>query len=308
MQKNRWLKLIAPALALGAALTACSDGSSTGADRGVLRVELTDAPFHESYPVAKAEIYVVRIDAKRDSTTEQEADEAQSKNTETRVGDQQGNGWVTIATPNRRINVFDLQNGKTVNLGELSLPTGTYKGFRLVINTDSSSVTLKDGSTVDVKWPSAGRSGIKVKLEQPINVTAGQTLMVIDFDLGKSFHPRGPNGLTFRPVIRAVAKDIAGMLQGLVTSDSAKAAPVAGAAVEVLVAGTAAADTAAANVVATTSTGADGKYAFFLRPADYAVRVKPPAGSTNQPAYTAKVTVTTGQQVSADMVLLPAVK
>lgn len=300
---TRWHKLIGAPLVAGAAfLTACSD--STGAGRGTLSLAITDAPFPYA-EVDSAIVHVVRIDAKQEDATESQADEGAA---ETRAdGERDRGGWVTLATPNQAIDLLELQNGKTMNLGQESLPTGSYRGFRLVIDPALSRVVLKSGAKADIKWPSAARSGIKVKLAQPIGVTTGETLMVIDFDLAGSFVMRGnsiaQNGLLFKPVVRATARDVAGFVGGTVRAGAATGAPVAGAQVELW---KALADTAAVGsaALATAGTDAAGTYKIVaLPPGSYALRVLPPAGSANRQAVVESVTVATGTNVATDVVL-----
>jgi hypothetical protein len=91
---------------------------------------------------------------------------------------------------------------------------GAYRSLRLILDTNQSSVTLKDGmlltgtSSPSILFPSAGQSGIKVHFDTPILVDAGATTIVLlDFDAENSFVLRGntitQNGLLFKPVIRA---------------------------------------------------------------------------------------------------------
>jgi len=305
------------ALALGlgfglAAVAACSD-STASAGRGTLRVQLTDAPFPFD-SVARVDMYVARIDARTSDATESEAagDTARSFDA---PGTEHG-GWITIASPRQRYNLLDLQNGTTTNLGQLTIPTGSYRAFRLVLNTDSSSVTLKNGTVLSgdnggIKFPSAGRSGVKVVLDQPIAVTENGTVMVLDFDVGRSFVLRGNslrnNGLLFKPVIRASARDITGSLSGVVRADSASGAAVADATVEVLKAGTALADTVSANVVATTRTDATGAFhAAFLLPGSYTLRATAPAASGYGAAlYPNTVAVSSGADAGSLVLVVP---
>lgn len=303
----RWSKLLAAApCALGAAaLTACSDAGGTAAGRGSLRVALTDAPFPFA-EVARADIYVVRIDGKQEDTDDAEADRGTGEDRRAGEEDRSGDGWVTLATPNAAVNLLDLQNGKVLNLGQQTLPTGEYKGFRLVIDASRSSVTLKDGSTPAIKWPSAARSGIKVKLERPIALTEGGTQMVVDFDLGRSFVLRGNSlrndGLLFKPVIRATAADVTGGVAGTVHAGTATGPAVVGATVELY---KQLADTlVAGSAVATAATDAAGQYKVaFVLPATYGMRVVAPAGSANKNAVVPAVTVATGTTVTQDVVL-----
>jgi hypothetical protein len=306
--------LVATLLTAGALSTLAACGEDSGPRFGTLAVVMTDAPFpFES--VARAEIHVVRVDARLAEPSEPQAaqDADGSEN-----GDDPSRGWVTIATPDRTIDLLELQRGVVTDLGLETIPTGTYRGFRLVIDTDQSSLTLTDGTvlrgntTPGVQWPSAGQSGIKVKLAAPVRVTGDTTVLVLDFDLGNSFVLRGntiaQNGLLFKPVIRAVARDITGAVSGTVRAGSATGTLVANASVEVLRAGTAIDDTDANNVVATTSTDASGAYmAAFLLPGSYALRVTPPATLTGfGPALVPSVTVLDGQVTGGQLIVLPA--
>jgi hypothetical protein len=200
----------AACLALGA-LVACSDSESLGPGQGRIAVRMTDAPFPLD-DVASIDIFVVRVEAKTQVTTEEdvagdvEADEAES------------DGWIVLATPNEKFDLMDLRNGVTVFLGDAVVPEGNYQSFRLIIDTDQSSVTLKDGtvltanSTPSIKFPSAGKSGIKVILTDAVDVQEGATTdVLLDFDAEESFVLRGntimQNGLLFKPVIKATIHD-----------------------------------------------------------------------------------------------------
>ena len=100
------------------------------------------------------------------------------------------------------------------------LPAGTYNGFRLVIDQSKSSATLKNGmvlsggSTPGIKFPSAGQSGIKIVLAQPVVIVAGtETDLLVDFNVDQSFVMRGntvdQNGLLFKPVVNASITNLA---------------------------------------------------------------------------------------------------
>lgn len=305
---------IAPlaAVAALAGLAACGDGSTTGASSGTLQMQLTDKPFNFD-SVARVDLWVVRIDGKIAGTDS--ADAEAGKNDDTDGGNTNpNNGFVVLATPNQSFNLLDLQNGKTQNLGQITLPTGTYNGFRLILDTDKSSVTLKNGTVLTgtsnpgIKFPSAGRTGVKIVLTAPISLTANGSVMVLDFDLGSSFIMRGntisQNGLLFKPVIRATAKDITGAIQGTVTRAGAA---VAGATVQVLVNGTALTDTVNANIIKTTQTDATtGAYtASFLMPGTYAVRATGPATASSTSAILQGIIVVSGQTTTGTNIILP---
>jgi len=107
-----------------------------------------------------------------------------------------------------------LADGANTLLGDASVAAGSYSGFRLIIDPAKSSVTLNDASNtviggnsiVGLKFPSAAKSGIKIKLSGPLDVKEGATtVLVVKFDVSKSFVVRGSsieqNGLLFKPVI-----------------------------------------------------------------------------------------------------------
>jgi hypothetical protein len=283
-------------LALSAfAFAACSDSSGTGT--GTLTVRLTDAPFPFSQ-VASVEVFVIRVDAKQASTTDEEAADENNKE-----------GWTTVATPNALINLLDLGDGKTMNLGATTLPTGNYQSFRLILDTDQSSITLKDGSTPPISFPSAAHSGIKVNLDEPIQLTEDGSVMTLDFDIGRSFVMRGNSpekGFNFKPVIHAVAQDITGSVTGSVHANTATGPAVPDATVEVLTAGSLIGDTDPTHVVRSTSTDASGNFRIaFLLPGTYVLRATPTVASGFKPALlTGGLTISDGAETSNQVIVV----
>lgn len=266
---SKTIRLLAALAITTFAAGACTDSSGTGT--GLLTVRLTDAPFPFS-EVASVDVYVVRVDAKAASTTDEEA-----------ADEDNHGGWTTIATPNALINLLDLGSGRTMNLGATTLPTGSYRSFRLVLDTDQSTITLKDGSEPPIHFPSAGQSGIKVKLDEPIQLTEDGSVMTLDFDIGRSFVMRGNSpgsGFNFKPVIHAVAQDVTGSVTGSVRANSATGAAVPDATVEVLTAGSLLTDNDPTHIVRTATTDASGNFRIaFLLPGTYVVRATPPTAS-----------------------------
>lgn len=308
---SRSAPLAGAAIFLGA--LACG-GDSVAPGNGTLSLQLTDAPFSFD-SVARADLWVVRIDAK--SAASDSAEAQNGADDDTNGGNKNpASGWVTVATPNQSYNLLDLQNGKTTNLGQPTLPSGTYRGFRLILDVQKSSITLKNGTVLTgtsnpgIKFPSASRTGVKIVLDQPISVTSGGTVMVIDFDLGRSFVQRGntisQNGLLFKPVIRATARDITGAISGSVKALTATGAGVPDATVDVLVNGTALTDTVSANLIESTKTDSAGNFtAAFLAAGTYAVRARPPATSGRSPAIVQGIVVTSGQTTANTTIILP---
>ena len=281
------------ALAALATLAACENTGS-----GTMTVRLTDAPFPFA-EVSRVDVHVVRVDARNAEPTTTEAEDEDNMT-----------AWTTVAEPNALINLLELSNGTTTNLGEESLPTGTYSGFRIIIDPSKSSVTLKDGTKPDVQWPSAAQTGIKVNLDEPIALDEGGSVIILDFDVGRSFVMRGNsirnNGLLFKPVVRGTATDITGSASGIVRGDNATGPVVADATVEVLKAGTTIDNTDDTNIIATAKTDASGAFKFaFLVPGTYVLRATPPAGSVYKPALLAGgFSVTTGVETTGLNVIL----
>lgn len=192
-------------VALAGALAGCADVMSQP-QSGRLVVHLTDAPFPFD-SVSSVDVFVVRVDARRDDATEADAaavgDEAQAES----------NGWITLTEPMQTLDLLSLRGGTLAMIGEAELAAGSYRALRIVIDPSQSSLTLRNGTVLDgghgVAFPSGSRSGIKVQLAHPVQIEKNQTSsVVIDFDVGKSFVMRGSsiaaNGLLFKPVIKGI--------------------------------------------------------------------------------------------------------
>src|SRR5687767_8920504 len=273
---NKRLGMLLP-LAMAVSALACENASTTESGTGQLNIRLTDAPFPFS-EVKRVDVHVVRIEAKMADTDSAEA-----------ADENDDDEWRTVLTPDETYNLILLTGGRSENLGTGSLPSGTYRSFRMIIDPDQSSVTLNDNSEVDVKWPSPGKSGIKIRLDEPIDIDDTTTVLMLDFDVGRSFVLRGNslknNGLLFKPVIRAVSNQSTGRVSGSVRGDTNAGAGIAGATVEVLKNGTSLNDSNDNNVIATTVTNGSGNYSFnFLPPGTYVIRATPPAASGYKPA------------------------
>ena len=288
--------------------TSGTPGVLTGSDNSQLTVQLTDAPFPFA-EVDRVDVFVVRIDARPGA-----ADSAAAAN------ESSMSGWQTLVTPNQLVNLLDLANGNTLTLGTASLPNGTYNGFRMIIDTDKSSVTLDDGSKPNIKWPSAGKNGLKVLLDEPVSL-AGVATLVLDFDVGRSFVMRGnsisQNGLLFKPVIHASVVSGAGgpvtgtgtatgSVSGSVRGDSPTGPGIHDAAVELLKSGTSITDTNPDNVVRSGHTDANGNFVLTgVPPGTYVLRASPHATTGYKPALLeGGVTVTAGSAVTGKIIVV----
>ncbi|HXW97874.1 MAG TPA: DUF4382 domain-containing protein, partial [Gemmatimonadales bacterium] len=221
---RRHLLSVIPLLVLGAA---CQDHSSGPTERGTSRVLLTDDPF-PYYRVATVDLYVVSVSASLAPDTTAS-----------------GGAFVTVATPDRRINLLALQGGVTDELGRVTLPSGAVKAVRLVIDTDSSSITLANGqvltstSTPGIDWQSsAGRPVLNALIQDQILVpdSGGQIVMV--YDVGEAFIPpqvinpaSTDSGFIFSPVLRAADGQRTGAISGTVVA-SGTGVPVANASLQ----------------------------------------------------------------------------
>ena len=207
--------------AIVALIAACS-GDNTGvvARTGSTRVLLTDDPFPYDR-VARVDLFIVSISASLSADTGG-------------IGGGNGSNFVTLVQPNRRFNVLALQNGATAELGSIKLPAGAITAVRMIIDTDSSSITLKDGrvlttsSRPGIYWQSsAGRPVLNALVHEQLIVPDTGAVIVIDYDVGQAFIPvqvtdstSTDSSFIFSPVLRAVDASRTGAIVGTVRSAS----------------------------------------------------------------------------------------
>jgi hypothetical protein len=197
--------LLVSLLASSTFLFGCGDGMGSGGDAGTLTVRLADAPGEE---VESAVIWVSRVSV---------------------VGED--GGVRVISSDTASYDLLALQGGVTAALGSAEIPVGTYNQLRLLV--DSARVTLKapvtftsGSSTSLLKVPSGSTSGLKVNLDN-VSVVPGETVLLVDFDVSRSFvfqgPPGGPKSASFKPVIHATVMDVAGSISGTVLPATSKA-------------------------------------------------------------------------------------
>jgi hypothetical protein len=260
-------------------------------------VEITDSPFpYDS--VARVDIYIVSIAVRNDPDTTSTAA-----------------GWITVAEPRRRFNLVALSGGVTDTLGGSVVPPGQYRAVRMVIDTDSSSVTAATGQRMPVDWQSsAGRPTLYALVENPIGVPNTGTSVVIDFDVGRSFlvsrYPgcaRLCDGFVFSPVFRAVNRFATGAVSGVVTGDTlaAYSAPIGNVTITVY-SGDPAWGIDEWWVRATGRTDATGRFRIaYLLPGTYILRADAPRASPFTPGVRSNVIVTAGTEVVNQGITLP---
>lgn len=252
-----------------AALSGAGGGSIPGggtSQLAQLRVWVTDAPF----PFASVDSATVVI-------------------REVRVHERTTDSWSTVFSGSREIDLVPLTNGVELLLVDATVPVGTYDQVRLIV--DAGEVVLKPTAVVqddhvfntadgDLFFPSGAQTGIKVKIENDIVVTTQLSSdLLLDFDLSRNFvfngpvtHAPGVKRVLFTPSVRALNVSTAGSVAVTVLSDNVTPAnsgddfPIEAATVRLL--------DGSATVVATGTTGADGKAVVSVVPGTYDVEIE----------------------------------
>jgi hypothetical protein len=260
-------------------------GSSTGSgSAGTVNVQMTDAP----YPISALASALVTV-------------------TEVSLQGPSSNGFVTIFSGSKSVDLLSLRNGLTDLLTTAAVGSGSYDQARVVF--DSGTVTLQDGRTFTLKAPSASTAGIKVFISPPLEVVGGISQdLILDIDLASSFEQipgsatsaQGIMNFLFHPVVRAVNASKVGRITGHVFSDNktpldpSDDTPVANASVHVQMSGT---------TIGTALTAADGSYAVIgLAPGTYDVVVEATGFQTKT---VSSQTVTAGNATTVDLRITP---
>jgi PKD repeat protein len=285
------------ATATATATVTVSAPPPASATTGTMGIVLTDAPFPFD-SVASANMYVVRIDARFAEPTE--ADLAAP------VTGDPSTGWVTVVTVNQRINVLELQNGQVRSLGaKTDMRAGNYRGFRIVLDPAQSDLTLRSGGKPALAW--GGRTSFKIEPTATVGVAAnGVSNVLVDFDLGRSFSMKGATpsaqGFDAAPSLKIVTPQQTGLYSGIRLLGPGGTAPVEGASIEVLVAGTAESDMSRDKIVATGASDANGTFVIAnLQPGAYAVRITPPIRLNYNPIFIASTEVRASSSASASV-------
>jgi hypothetical protein len=301
------------ALVLALSIAACHTETSTPRGRsGPTRTLLTDSPFPYDR-VARVDLYVVSVSAslKPDTGTT--------------------SGFVTLASPGRSINVLALQHGLTDELGNVTLPSGAISAVRMVIDTDRSSITLKNGtvltgsSTPGIHWQSsAGQPTLNALVHEQIQVPDTGAVIVIDYDVGKAFiQPQDvdptstDNGFIFSPVLRAVDSARTGAIAGVERANTAKGTAVLDASLQLSL-GNPTQPEGTWSVLATAATNSEGVFRFTYMPPSsywaalpaqagkvYIVTADAPSGTGLSRAIVPNVTVNAGSTTAIGTIVLP---
>lgn len=112
-----------------------------------------------------------------------------------------------------KINLLTLTGGNSANLGAIEVPAGEISQIRLILGNDN--YIISNGERLNLTTPSAQQSGLKLKVDKPIQAGVSYDL-VIDFDVARSIVRAGNSGqFILRPVLRVVAEALA-TLEGTV--------------------------------------------------------------------------------------------
>jgi len=252
------------------------------------KVLLTDDPFPFD-SVQSVQVYIVNIAVSTHPDTGTSADSMH---------------WVTVAAPHRQVDLLTLQQGLTDSLGSGQVTADQYKAVLVTINVDSSAgIRFKNGSEAVVRWNGAGQESYGVFVEAPINIPDTGAVIVIDFDVGRSFvyNQLGDGAFDFFASVRAVNRAATGSIAGTVMHDTSAgpAGPVTDATVSAWGGGP-------SNwyILSTGKTDAAGHYRLaYLLPGTYIVGVEPPSGSNFGSALDSNVAVNRGFETTHNVTL-----
>ncbi|MGH8853229.1 MAG: DUF4382 domain-containing protein [Telluria sp.] len=193
----RYLGLAATTTAATLMLSACGgggddDSASTAppATRGTLAVSLmTDAP---ACGIDAVNLTVTKLRLRQDFNTDPAA-----------------SGWTELVfSPAKKINLLNpasVLSGATIDLGEVTLPTGTYTQMAVVLDAGATANTVRPaGASADVALETAATvaSGIRVPLDLKADDGA-RLALVFDFNACDSIQMRGAT-YVFKPRPRPV--------------------------------------------------------------------------------------------------------
>jgi hypothetical protein len=277
---NRLTKLALLSLSTLLPTAACDDGSGVAdldPQLALVRIVMTDAPIDY---VSEALVDIGEVSLV--------------------PGDEGGHVVLSENGTDGFVNLLDFQGAATTPIGQAEIEPGEFSQLRMIV--EAAHVRLKDGYTfrdgtteMALTIPSGAQSGIKLNLHDaedggPVAIVPGETVLVLDFDVGRSFvlngnfeTPAGVHGVHFQPTLRVVAMDVAASISGVVTTS------LDGVAVEGLTVTASPADGGTVEgyqtLAGTAITDAQGAYTIhFLVPGTYDVTVALDAGLGSEPA------------------------
>jgi uncharacterized protein DUF4382/carboxypeptidase family protein len=287
MSQRVVMPVLAAAALAGWAACYQDDTIVNSPNTSLTKVLLTDGPFPFD-TVQSVNIYIVSVAASTEPDTGGSANNMQ---------------WVTITEPKRRVDLLVLQAGTTTLVGEGGIPADQYRAVRLIIDVDSSNIRFAGGSPAVVNWGGSGQQAIHAFVEAALDVPAQGTEIVIDFDVGRSFHYNdfGDGSFNFFPWIRAVNRAATGSLAGTVFGDpdTGLTAPIQNATVSAY-----GASQGTWQIFSTARTDAAGHYRLaYLLPGTYIVYTNAPRSGGWATAYDSGAVVTRGAETQHNVTL-----
>ena len=292
----------ATVVAAGALLGACAD--ATSGSTGRVSILLTDAPGDfKSAVVTIDEIYL-----------------------------QGDGGRVVLRSEPWTGDLLELANATTELVADAEVPTGSYQQLRFVVSggyievegTNGASryfatqgYTLPAGVQAEgaLHMPSFSSSGLKVKLPgDAMTVTDGQRVVLVDFDVSRSFGKEAGNSgrWVMSPVLEATDFAFSGNLRVSLTNPTNLTLPTLNGSVLTLGSVNAVLTNAAgaSEPLAFTDANADGTWEAnfrYLVPGQYKVAVSGPTGTTfTTNPVEATVTVAAGAEATQAFALTAA--
>ena len=286
-------------VALLGVLAGCGGGGGVGGGTGMATAKfaMTDAPF----PADDGCLGAVLVDIDR-------------------VSMRGTSGWVDVPLVGEdgsgvvSLDLLQLRAGLADALADGQVPPDSYGEIRL--HVIRSVIQFTDGTPdAEFKIPSGIASGLKIKIEPPLDLSSGETAdMLLDMDLSASFHTAGAGGsptcddlrhgarVLFHPVIHAHHMDESAAVSGLVLDADGLAvgavmvsAYPAGTVLDGVVQPSAASFSASAG-----GTAAEGAYALVLDPGSYDIYASPPGA--NEPSLVATaLVVAAGDRLTLDL-------
>lgn len=179
--------------------TSCKKDDNNNTQSYPIQMKLTDAPG--DYEAVYIDIQGVEVHAENTNSN---------------------SGWQTLNVKKGIYDLVKLTNGADTVFAMDTLPIGKISQIRLILG-DKNSVKLKDGTTHDIKTPSAQQSGLKLNVHETL--TAGITYTILlDFDASKSIVEKGNGDYSLKPVIRTIAQATSGAIKGIVNPANLKPA------------------------------------------------------------------------------------
>ena len=189
-------------------IVGCGGGGTSGTttsstSTGTLALSMTDAPLKLGDDVTEVNIAVIGIEY-----------------------NYEGNWTKAEDFAPQTFNLLELQNGKSLHLGDMVLPAGHYTEIRFILaaptkesevkSNPDCNITFSDGTSVPLFVPSGAQSGFKGKGDFDITANA-KIAVTADFDVQKSIVVAGNSGkYLLKPVIRLVVTELSGMIQGTI--------------------------------------------------------------------------------------------